>query len=71
MLALVVPQILLGRHAESELLLFRKVSRIEIESDPPMSFNVDGEILGEEPARFEVLPRALEMVVGEVEEEAG
>jgi diacylglycerol kinase (ATP) len=70
MLALVVPQVLLGRHTESELLLFRKVSRIEIESDPPMSFNVDGELIGDEPASFAVLPRALEVIVGP-EEPAG
>jgi diacylglycerol kinase (ATP) len=68
-LALLVPQILLGRHLDSDLLLFRKATRVEVESDPPMSFNVDGEILGEEPARFEVLPRALEMVVGEMDSE--
>jgi diacylglycerol kinase (ATP) len=69
-LAVLVPQVLLGRHVESDLLLFRKVTRVEIESDPPMSFNVDGEVIGDSPARFEVLPRALEVVVGP-EEEAG
>lgn len=63
-LAVLVPQVLLGRHLDSDLLIFRKATRIEIESDPPMGFNVDGELLGEEPALFEVLPRALEMVVG-------
>ncbi|MFL6197420.1 MAG: diacylglycerol/lipid kinase family protein [Thermoanaerobaculia bacterium] len=63
-LALLVPQILLGRHAESELLLFRKATQIEIESHPPMSFNVDGELIGEAPVRFDVLPRALEVIVG-------
>lgn len=69
-LAILIPQVLLGRHTDSDLLLFRKVTRIEIESDPPMSFNVDGELVGETPASFEVLPRALEVVVGP-EEEAG
>jgi diacylglycerol kinase (ATP) len=69
-LAILVPQVLLGRHTESDLLLFRKVTRLEIESDPPMSFNVDGELIGDAPARFEVLPRTLEVVVGP-EEEAG
>jgi diacylglycerol kinase (ATP) len=69
-LAILVPQILLGRHLDSDLLLFRKATRVEVESDPPMSFNVDGEILGQEPARFEVLPRALEMVVGEIDGES-
>ena len=64
-LAFLASQTLLGRHLESDLALFRKARSIEIESDPPMSFNVDGELIGDEPARFEVLPRALEVVVGE------
>jgi diacylglycerol kinase (ATP) len=63
-LALLVPQILLGRHTESDLLHFRKAGRIDIEADPPMSFNVDGELIGEGPIRFELLPRVLEVVVG-------
>lgn len=69
-LAILLPQVLLGRHTESDLLLFRKVTCVEIESDPPMSFNVDGELIGDAPARFEVLPHALEVVVGP-EPEAG
>jgi len=68
-LALLIPQVLLGRHLNSDLLLFRKATRIEIDSTPPMTFNVDGEILNQEPALFELLPRALEVVVGEMEEE--
>lgn len=68
-LAVLLPQVLLGRHTDSELLIFRRATRVEIESDPPMTFNVDGEICGTDPARFEVLPRALEMIVGP--EEAG
>ena len=69
-LAVLVPQVLLGRHAESDLLVFRKAVHVEVESDPPMLWNVDGEIIGDQPARFEVLPRALQVVVGpDVEEE--
>ncbi len=63
-LAVLVPQVLLGLHLESELLLFRKATRVEIECDPPMGFNVDGELMGEGPAVFEILPRALEVVIG-------
>jgi diacylglycerol kinase (ATP) len=63
-LALLVPQVLLGQHLGSDLLLFRRATRIEIDSQPEMSFNVDGEILGEASSVFEVQPRALEMVVG-------
>lgn len=63
-IAVLVPTVLLGRHTNSDLLLFRKATRVEIECDPPMSWNVDGELAGDGPARFEVLPRALEVVVG-------
>ncbi len=63
-LALLVPQVLLGMHLGSDLLVFRKATRIEIESDPPMAFNLDGELLDEQPTAFEVQPRALEVVVG-------
>jgi diacylglycerol kinase (ATP) len=63
-IALLASQVLLARHLESDLALFRKARAIQIESDPPMTFNVDGELIGDEPVRFEVLPRALEVVVG-------
>jgi diacylglycerol kinase (ATP) len=64
-LAILVPQILLGRHLDSNLLEQRRASRIEIRADPPMLFNVDGELIGESPATFEILPRVLDVVVGE------
>lgn len=67
-LAVLVPTVLLGRHADSDLLLFRKATRVEVRCDPPMAFNVDGELLGEGTARFEIIPRALRMIVGSVEE---
>ncbi|HWN42396.1 MAG TPA: diacylglycerol kinase family protein [Thermoanaerobaculia bacterium] len=63
-LAVLIPQVLLGRHLESDLLLFRRATRVEIECDPPMGFNVDGELIGEGTARFEILPRALQVIVG-------
>ncbi len=63
-LAILVPTVLLGRHIDSDLLIFRKAARVEIDCEPQMTFNVDGEIVGEGPARFEVLPRALEVVMG-------
>lgn len=67
--AMLVPMVLLGRHTDSELLLFRRATRLETACDPPMGFNADGELLGEGPARFEVLPRALRVIVGPAAEE--
>ncbi|HEY9421050.1 MAG TPA: diacylglycerol kinase family protein [Thermoanaerobaculia bacterium] len=69
-IAMLVPQVLLGRHLDSDLIHFRKATRLEITSDPPMSFNVDGEVIGECPVSFEILPRALKVVVGPETEEA-
>lgn len=68
-LAVLVPMVLMGRHLESDLLLFRRATRVEIEGHPPMAFNVDGEMMGEGPARFEILPRALRVIVGPTLEE--
>lgn len=68
-LAVLIPQVLLGLHLDSDLLLFRRATRVEIECDPPMAFNVDGELIGEGIARFEILPRALRVIVGSTAEE--
>lgn len=68
-LAVLMPQVLLGRHLESDLLLFRRATRVEVECDPPMAFNVDGELIGEGTARFEILPRALRVIVGPTAEQ--
>ena len=67
-MAILLPQVLLGRHTESDRLIFREITSLEIASDPAMAFNVDGELIGETPVRFEVLPRALRVVVGPEEE---
>ena len=40
-------------------------SRIRIESSPEISVEVDGELLGETPLEFSVLPKAIRIVVGE------
>ena len=66
-LAALAPWVLAGRHLdeESPAIEFRQARSLEIVADPPMPFNVDGEPVGEHPARFEILPGALEVVVGE------
>ncbi|HEV7867828.1 MAG TPA: diacylglycerol kinase family protein [Chthoniobacteraceae bacterium] len=63
-LALLAPQILAGAHLDNAEILFRRARHISIVSEPPMRFNTDGEFVGDEPATFEVLPAALEMIVG-------
>ena len=61
-LAMVAAQIALGQHLESELVVFRRAASVTVSSTPGMWFNVDGEVVGNEPARFEVLPRVVQFL---------
>jgi diacylglycerol kinase (ATP) len=61
-LALVVAQIALGTHLSSKTILYRRAAKLTVNSKPGMWFNVDGELVGNEPARFEIVPRALSFI---------
>ncbi len=63
-IGLLAPQLFLGKHINSDALIVRQVRRFTVDSKPGMWFNVDGELVGNEPARFEVVPRALGVIVG-------
>jgi diacylglycerol kinase (ATP) len=62
-LALLGAQVALGTHLSSDVIVFRRAAKLTVNSKPGMWFNVDGELVGNEPARFEILPRALRFVV--------
>lgn len=64
-LALVAAQIALGKHLDSEGVVFRRAAKVAVESTPGMWFNVDGELVGNEPAVFEVMPKALNFIAAE------
>jgi len=61
-LAILAPQMLMGTHLSSASIIYRRAARITVSSKPGMWFNVDGELVGNEPAMFDVLPRALQFV---------
>jgi diacylglycerol kinase (ATP) len=61
-LALLAPRILLGEHTDSDLLIYRRARKVVIRSEPGMWFNLDGELMGNEPVTFEVLPHALRVI---------
>lgn len=63
-LALVAAQIAVGKHLTSEGIVFRRAAKVSIRSEPGMWFNVDGELIGNEPAVFEIMPRALQFLSG-------
>jgi diacylglycerol kinase (ATP) len=61
-LALLAAQVALGTHLRSDAIVFRRAAQLTVNSKPGMWFNVDGELVGNEPARFEILPRALRFI---------
>lgn len=61
-LALLAAQVALGSHLSSESIVFRRAAKVTVNSKPGMWFNVDGELVGNEPARFEILARALSFI---------
>ncbi|HZE13820.1 MAG TPA: diacylglycerol kinase family protein, partial [Chthoniobacterales bacterium] len=61
-LALVVAQMALGTHLSSDAIVYRRTAKLTVNSKPGMWFNVDGELVGNEPARFEIVPRALNFI---------
>ncbi len=63
-LALVAAQMAVGKHLDSEGVIFRRAAKVAVKSDPGMWFNVDGELIGNDPATFEIMPRALQFLAG-------
>lgn len=62
-LALLAPLVLTGQHLESEDIFFRQARKVAVTSAPAMPFNADGEMIGESPLIFEILPQAVTMTV--------
>jgi len=62
-LALLAAEILLGKHLSNDGVVFRRAKKIRVRARPVMRFNVDGEPVGNAPATFEIVPRALKFVV--------
>lgn len=63
-MVLLAAEMLLGSHLSSNAVIFRRAKKISVRSRPGMWFNVDGELVGNEPAVFQIVPRALEFVIG-------
>jgi diacylglycerol kinase (ATP) len=62
-IALLAAEILLGKHLRSKAIIFRRAKKIAVQSRPGMCFNADGELVGNGPAVFQIIPRALNFVV--------
>ena len=52
-------------YLDKEGVLFVRSKEIRIETLPPgLEFTADGEVIGNEPAQFSVLPQTLKVIVG-------
>ncbi len=52
-------------YLDNEGVFSARAKRIRVETEPGgLEFTVDGELIGDEPAQFEVIPHALKVVVG-------
>ncbi len=55
---------LTGSFLECDQVIFRQAKRLQLRSDPPMRFTLDGEVIDEEPIEFNVVAGALRVYVG-------
>jgi len=62
-MALLAAEMLLGKHISSDAVPFRRAKKISVQSRPGMWFTADGELVGNQPAVFQIIPRALDFVV--------
>jgi len=52
-------------YLDNEGVFFARAKDVVVETKPPgLEFTADGEVIGDEPAEFSVIPRALKVVVG-------
>jgi len=58
-----LPRIYRGTHLTHPKVTMKRAREIEITTERPMSIQADGELLGETPARFRILPTALSIAV--------
>ncbi len=64
-LALAPAALTRSNYLDKEGVFFARAREVRVETQPPgLEFTVDGEVIGNEPAEFAVVPRALKVIVG-------
>lgn len=56
--------ILPTNYLDSDQVIYRQAKQVTLESDPPMKFTLDGEVLDSPPIAFRVKPGAINMIYG-------
>jgi diacylglycerol kinase (ATP) len=63
-LAEMTAQFIAGTYLANEHVLYRRAQQVTVTSTPGMWFNLDGELLTNEPVKLTIRPRTLRIVVG-------
>jgi diacylglycerol kinase (ATP) len=64
-LARIGARLIAGDYTGDDLVTLRRAVGLRVESDPPMPWNADGELISRAAVEFRVRPRALRALVGE------
>ncbi|WP_157947621.1 diacylglycerol/lipid kinase family protein [Abditibacterium utsteinense] len=56
------PGVFAGKHIHHPRVEMFRAAKVRLECEPPLPVLIDGEIVGETPALFEILPRAIEVI---------
>jgi diacylglycerol kinase (ATP) len=59
----IMPKVYRGAHLPHRNIVELRASRVQLEADPPLQIEADGETLGTTPATFEVVPMAIRVKV--------
>jgi diacylglycerol kinase (ATP) len=51
-------------YLDKEGVFFKRAREVRVETRPGLEFTVDGEVIGDDPADFVVIPRTLKIIVG-------
>lgn len=51
-------------YLDKDGVFFKRAREVRIETQPGLEFTVDGEVIGDDPADFVVIPRTLQVIVG-------
>ena len=65
------PRVFRGTHVTHPKFMTRRVTRVRIETDPPIPVLIDGEVNHMTPIEFEVVPGAIEVMSPDLKEEGG
>lgn len=63
-IAVLAAQFALADYLESDQVVFRQARRVSVQSEPPIRFSADGELIETQPVTFTIRPQALRVVVG-------